>query len=224
MSARLAVLASGEGSTFESLARHFLALADPPARVELLVADREGANCLGRAGRLGIESVVCPPGDLPDTLASRSIDLVVLAGYLRLVPAGVVERFRGRMVNVHPALLPCFGGAGRHGVAVHQAVIDSGARVSGATVHLVDERYDAGPILAQWPVPVLPGDTAGTLARRVQRVEKVLLPAVVEALARGEAPPGRPTEPGFSLAAAPAPTPAEVMQLTAPLLSCPRPS
>ena len=115
----------------------------------------------------------------------------MLAGWLQLVPSEVVARYHGRMVNVHPALLPAFGGKGMYGKRVHQAVIAAGARVSGATVHLVDERYDEGAILAQWPVPVLPGDTPETLAARVLAVEHRILPLAVEALAREPATEGR---------------------------------
>ncbi len=93
------------------------------------------------------------------------MDLVVLAGYLKLVPAGVIARFRGRIINVHPALLPSFGGKGMYGRRVHEAVLASGARESGATVHLVDEVYDRGAILGQARVPVLPGDDPDTAGR-----------------------------------------------------------
>ena len=111
---------------------------------------------------------------------------MVLAGYLRLVPPVVVRRWRGRLVNIHPALLPSFGGHGMYGHHVHDAVVASGVRVSGATVHFVDERFDRGPIIAQWPVPVPPGDTAAALAARVLAVEHRIYPWCVAALARGE--------------------------------------
>jgi folate-dependent phosphoribosylglycinamide formyltransferase PurN len=125
------------------------------------------------------------------------VDLVVLAGYLKLVPADTVSAFDGRMVNIHPALLPAFGGPGMYGIRVHRAVLASGATVSGATVHLVNAEYDRGPIVAQWPVPVQPGDTPEALAARVLQVEHRLLPAVVLAAARaGRVVPLRPTR-GF---------------------------
>lgn len=111
-------------------------------------------------------------------------DLVVLAGYLKLVPAPVVARFRQRMVNIHPALLPDFGGPGMYGQRVHEAVLASQATESGATVHLVDEQFDRGPIVAQRRVPVRPDDTPETLAHRVLEAEHVLLPQVVIDLAR----------------------------------------
>ena len=117
------------------------------------------------------------------------VDLLVLAGYLKLVPAAVIARYRHRIVNIHPALLPAFGGRGMYGRRVHEAVPRSGARRVGATVHLVDEVYDRGAILAQRRVPVLPGDTPERLAARVLEVEHRLLPAVVRAAAARRAAP-----------------------------------
>ncbi|MCU0626980.1 MAG: phosphoribosylglycinamide formyltransferase, partial [Gemmatimonadaceae bacterium] len=128
------------------------------------------------------------PGDPRDgdallaVLASHGVQVIVLAGYLALVPPAVVRTFRGRIVNVHPALLPAFGGPGMYGRHVHAAVLGAGARISGATVHFVDERYDEGAIIAQWPVPVFEEDTPELLAARVLRIEHALLPRVVELL------------------------------------------
>jgi phosphoribosylglycinamide formyltransferase 1 len=108
---------------------------------------------------------------------------VVLAGYLRLVPAEVVRTYAGRIVNVHPALLPAFGGTGMYGARIHRAVLEAGVTVTGVTVHYVDEIFDHGRIIAQWPVPVLAGDTETALAERVLRVEHALYPRVVHRLA-----------------------------------------
>ncbi|HEX6910477.1 MAG TPA: formyltransferase family protein, partial [Longimicrobium sp.] len=150
---------------------------------------------------------------LADALQAHRIDLVVLAGWLQLVPSEVVARYHGRMVNVHPALLPAFGGHGMYGMRVHRAVVASGVRVSGATVHLVDERYDEGAIVAQWPVPVLPGDTPERLAARVLAVEHRILPLAVEALARGGRIPLVDDGPlAFDLVAAPAPADASLLR------------
>jgi phosphoribosylglycinamide formyltransferase-1 len=118
-----------------------------------------------------------------DLLGRARADLVVLAGYLKLVPPPVVAAYRGRIINVHPALLPEFGGQGMYGRRVHEAVLASGARETGATVHLVDEVYDRGAVLAQRRVPVLPGDTPQSLAERVLALEHQLLPATVLAAA-----------------------------------------
>jgi formyltetrahydrofolate-dependent phosphoribosylglycinamide formyltransferase len=167
------------------------------------VTDRTDAYVLDRARALGIPSVVLSPGSLKDgeavfpermraVLEAAEIDLIVLAGYLKLVPEGTVRHYRGRMLNIHPALLPGFGGKGMYGRKVHEAVLESGARVSGATVHFVDEEYDRGRILAQWPVPVLAGDTPESLAARIHGVEHVLYPAAVDRLARAIAEGAEP--------------------------------
>ncbi|MFQ5689704.1 MAG: phosphoribosylglycinamide formyltransferase [Gemmatimonadota bacterium] len=192
---RLAVFASGSGTNFQALVDRFPAGGNEAARVALLVASRPDAGAVERARRAGVPSVVLPPeardGDgreerfLLKALRSEAADLVVLAGYLRLVPRGVVESYRGRMLNIHPALLPAFGGPGMYGTRVHRAVLEAGVRVTGVTVHFVSEQYDRGPIAEQWPVPVLDTDDVESLASRVLEVEHAILPAVVEALAQG---------------------------------------
>jgi phosphoribosylglycinamide formyltransferase-1 len=190
MPMRIAVAVSGRGSNLEALL-HALP-ASGPASVELVLSNRAGAGGLDVARQHGVEAAVLfDPADAAawlDPLARARIDLIVLAGYLKLVPPAVVERYRGRILNIHPALLPAFGGPGMYGHRVHEAVLASGATESGATVHVVDEVYDRGPILAQARVPVLPGDTADTLAARVLAAEHRLLPAVVRAAAAA----GRP--------------------------------
>lgn len=189
---RVAVLASGSGTNLQALLDRFHSDASgEPVRVALVVASRPGIGALERAERAGVPTTVLestdPEGErLREELRSVSAELVVLAGYLRLVPAPVVRAFRGRMVNIHPALLPAFGGEGMYGVGVHRAVLERGARVTGATVHFVDEAYDEGPIIAQWPVPVLEDDDPQRLAARVLQVEHRLLPEVVAALAAGD--------------------------------------
>jgi formyltetrahydrofolate-dependent phosphoribosylglycinamide formyltransferase len=180
---RVAVLASGHGSNLQALIEA-CAAPDCEADVALVISNRDDAGALERARAAGCATqVIRHDGQdaegLLDLLARHHIGLVVLAGYLKKVPDAVVAAFRGRMLNIHPALLPAFGGAGMYGRRVHEAVLASGARVSGATVHLVDEQYDHGRILAQWPVPVRAGDTPETLAARVLAVEHRLLPAVV---------------------------------------------
>jgi formyltetrahydrofolate-dependent phosphoribosylglycinamide formyltransferase len=212
---RVAVLASGGGTNLQALIDHFNPAPAPAARVELVVASRAGVGALARAERSGIPSVVLDAreigagelaGRMLAELERHRIDLVVLAGWLQLVPAEVVERFHGRMLNIHPALLPAFGGKGMYGMRVHRAVIESGVRVSGATVHRVSDRYDEGRIVAQWPVPVLAGDTPERLAERVLAVEHRILPLAVEALARAEETPPEVLGPlCFDLAEAPGP-------------------
>lgn len=126
-----------------------------------------------------------PGAPVDEVLERHDVELVVLAGYLRRVPEAVVHRYAGRIVNVHPALLPSFGGPGMYGSRVHEAVLAAGVTVTGVSVHFIDEEYDRGTIIAQWPVPVLRGDDAGTLAARVLRVEHLLYPRVVDAVAGG---------------------------------------
>lgn len=190
MPMRVAVALSGRGSNLDALL-HTLARART-AQVVLVLSNRADAGGLDIARAQGIPTLVFhDPADATvwlDALEHARVDLLVLAGYLKLVPAAVVARWRGRIVNVHPALLPGFGGPGMYGRRVHEAVLRSGAAESGASVHLVDEVYDRGQVLAQERVPVLPGDTPETLAARVLAVEHRLLPAVV--LAAAEA--GRP--------------------------------
>ncbi len=222
--ARLAVFVSGGGTNLQALLDRFHAMASPPAQVELVVASRAGIRALDRAEAAGVSSMVIDPAldepllaaQLLQALEAKSIDLIVLAGYVKRVPTAVVERFRHRLLNIHPALLPAFGGAGMYGPRVHQAVLASGARVTGATVHLVDEEYDTGPIVAQWPVPVLPHDTPDTLAARVLRVEHLLLPAAIEAMVRGASAPPLPPELAFELvhAVAPDETPVDTVAMT----------
>ncbi len=183
---RVTVFASGGGTNLQTL----LDRCRPPEEVQvgLVVSDRASAGALERARSAGVETkIVEDPSDgaaIVDLLARAQTDLMVLAGYLKLVPLDVVRALDGRVINIHPALLPAFGGKGMYGTRVHQAVIESGATISGATVHLVDEEYDRGTIIAQWPVPVLADDTPDSLAARVLEVEHELLPAVVLAASR----------------------------------------
>jgi formyltetrahydrofolate-dependent phosphoribosylglycinamide formyltransferase len=190
MTMRVAVAASGRGSNLEALLRTLGTGA--PARVVLVLSDRAAAGALTLARTHGIATHVLADPTNPDEwlhpLERAGADLVVLAGYLKLVPRGVVERYRGRIVNIHPALLPAFGGRGMYGRRVHEAVLASGVRESGASVHLVDEVYDRGEVLARARVPVLSGDDPDRLAARVLEAEHRLLPAVVLAAARA----GRP--------------------------------
>ena len=223
MSLRVAVFASGGGSNLQALLDNFNT-HDRVARIVLVVSDREDAPALERARKAGIEAVVIPVTGRPMdyvsretlvTLESADVDLIALAGYLRLVPPAVVRRYRNRILNIHPALLPAFGGKGMFGVRVHRAVLDAGAKISGATVHLVDEEYDTGAIIAQWPVPVLPGDTPEALAARVLRVEHLLYPAALETVAHrlesGDEPESHAARNGaFTWSAEPAPTASDI--------------
>jgi len=181
---RVAVLVSGGGTNLQALLD---ALRQSPlARVTHVISSRPEAGALDRARRAAVPATVLrDPDDAAELLAALGdAQLVVLAGYLKLVPAAVVSRFRGRMINIHPALLPDFGGPGMYGQRVHRAVLASGATESGATVHLVDEVFDRGEIIGQEKVRVEPGDTPDALAARVLEAEHRLLPKVVLDLAR----------------------------------------
>jgi len=187
------VLASGGGSNLQAILDHLAQLGDARrGDVVLVASNRPDAGALDRAARAGVERAVlqsphAPDGDaLGDVLARHAIDLVALAGYMRLIPDSVTRAYRGRMLNVHPALLPDFGGTGMYGARVHRAVLSASAPLSGPSVHFVDEVYDHGPVIAQWPVPVLAGDDEHALAARVLRAEHLLYPRVVDAVAGGE--------------------------------------
>ncbi|HJU66806.1 MAG TPA: phosphoribosylglycinamide formyltransferase [Gemmatimonadaceae bacterium] len=192
MTARIAVFASGRGSNLQAL--HAYLERTGGAEVVLVASDRPAAGALAWARDRGtaaatLESAGRDAQAMLDVLSASRIDCVVLAGYLRLVPPEVVRAYHGRIVNVHPALLPAFGGPGMYGERVHRAVLQSGARVSGPTVHFVDEVYDHGAIIAQWPVPVFADDTESALAARVLRAEHLLLPRVAHLVATGRLAP-----------------------------------
>ncbi|WP_461412490.1 phosphoribosylglycinamide formyltransferase [Gemmatimonas sp.] len=187
--ARIAVLASGGGSNLQVLLDHFRGASAAAGEIVWVGSDKATAGALTRAADAGVATgVVADPRDggaLIAQLDAAKVDLLVLAGYLKLIPEAVVHAFHGRLLNVHPALLPAFGGAGMYGQRIHAAVLEHGATVTGVTVHFVDAHYDRGPIIAQWPVPVLPGDTPASLGARVLRVEHRLFPLCVAAVASG---------------------------------------
>lgn len=186
---RVAVCASGRGSNLAALID---GLRGTDAGVVLVLSNRPDAGALAIAETNAIPTHVfadpADSGEWMQVLGTRPIDLVVLAGYLKAVPPDVTEEWAGRMINIHPSLLPAHGGAGMYGLRVHRAVLAAGDPTSGATVHLVTPEYDQGPILGQERVPVQPEDTPETLAARVLAVEHPLLTAAVRAAARA----GRP--------------------------------
>ena len=182
---RIAVLVSGGGTNLTALLRD----GNPSGDVVLVVSSKPDAHALDIARAHGVETVVVDgkqagfAGHLLDVLRDHRIDLVVLAGYLVILPPEVVAAYPRRIINVHPALLPSFGGPGFYGLRVHEAVLGRGVKVTGATVHFVDDLPDHGEIIAQKAVDVLPGDTPATLQRRVmEQAEWVLLPQVVRDL------------------------------------------
>ena len=191
---RLVVFASGGGTNFQRIV-DAIERGDLDAEPVGLISNHAEAGALERARRHGIPTEVVDPdafnqtSDFDDALLevlhAQEATFVALAGYMRKIPDGVVEAFRGRMVNIHPALLPAFGGRGMYGMNVHRAVIEYGAHWSVAPVHLVDEAYDHGPIVLQEPVPVYPDDTPADLAGRVLAVEHRLYPTALQLFATG---------------------------------------
>ena len=182
---RIAVLASGSGSNAERLILHFK--ENEKAEVVLVGCDKPNAGVLDRAWKLGVATYLFDGPALKDGTVQRElegqrIDLVVLAGFLRLIPEELVRAFAGRIVNIHPSLLPSHGGKGMYGDRVHAAVIAAGDTRSGITIHQVNERYDEGAVLAQVECPVLPDDTPSTLAQRIHALEHTHYPVVVERL------------------------------------------
>ncbi|MEM8599581.1 MAG: phosphoribosylglycinamide formyltransferase [Bacteroidota bacterium] len=199
---RLAFFVSGGGSNMQAIL-DAIAVGALDAMPAVVVADRPSIGALDRAERAGLPTAIVRPRDyrpqpdgfspngtfgaaLMEVLQGYRIDVVALAGYLRHIPPVVVRAYRHRMLNVHPSLLPAFGGPGMYGPRVHQAVLEHGARWSGATVHFVDEDYDTGPIILQEPVPVEPDDTARTLAARVLEAEHRLYPEALRLLVSGQ--------------------------------------
>jgi len=192
---KTAVLVSGGGTNLQALLDAARAGKLPSAELSLVVSSRADAYALERAKAAGIPSLVLSKakGEAPEAYGERllaalrehGIALVVLAGFLTILPPNVVRAFAGRILNVHPSLIPAFSGKGFYGLKVHEAALARGVKVTGATVHLVDEIPDGGPILLQKAVAVEEGDTPETLQRRVmEQAEWVLLPQAVEETAR----------------------------------------
>ena len=190
----VAVFASGRGSNFQAILDQ-ADKPDPDFRVVCCVSDRRNAGALDLAAERDIPSVILHPRDFPteedysrillEKLRTHGADFIALAGFLKKIPASVIEQFKGRIVNVHPSLLPAFGGPGMYGHRVHEAVIEYGVHWTGASVHLVEEVYDTGPIVLQEAVPVLPEDTPDDIAARVLAVEHRLLPETLRLFAQG---------------------------------------
>ena len=189
---RLAVLLSGSGTTLQNLLDRINA-GRLAARIALVVSSRSDSGGLERAQRAGVPAVVVSRKGFADVdafndalhgeLQRHDFDLIVLAGFLS--PFQLRNRYSGRVMNLHPALIPAFCGKGFYGEKVHQAVIDAGVKVTGCTVHFADEQYDHGPIILQGTVPVLDDDTPQTLAARVHSLENELYPEAIRLWAEG---------------------------------------
>jgi phosphoribosylglycinamide formyltransferase-1 len=195
MSIRIAILVSGQGR-----GSNMAAIIDACQRGEidgkvvLVIGTRDEAPALQRATEKGVSTEVVSPSKLGEeeyarrllqTLGDAQVDLVCLAGFMRLLPPPVVHAYAGRVMNIHPALLPLFGGKGMYGEHVHRAVLESGVKVSGCTVHFVDEHYDTGPIIVQRCVPIEEEDTWETLAARVLAQEHQAYVQAVKLFAQG---------------------------------------
>jgi phosphoribosylglycinamide formyltransferase-1 len=191
---RIGVLASGSGTDLQSIL-DACERGDIPGKVVVVVTNNPGAKCLERARKHGADALLIDhrgktreehEREVVAILKSHKVDLVVLAGYLRMFTPYIVGEFRGKMINVHPALLPLFGGKGMHGISVHKAVLDAGCKASGCTVHFVDESIDGGPIIAQGCVPVRDGDSPEDLQAMVLEEEHRILPRVIGLIAKGK--------------------------------------
>ena len=185
---RIAVMVSGGGTDLQSVINGVKS-GQIPGEIAVVIASKPGVYALERAKKAGIPSVVICKKDYADeqaffeanlsTLQSYKVEGVVLAGYLSILGKQMIEAFPNKIINIHPALIPSFCGKGYYGLKVHEAALKYGVKLSGATVHFVDEGADTGPIIAQRAVPVLPGDTPETLQRRVLIVEHEILPEAV---------------------------------------------
>jgi phosphoribosylglycinamide formyltransferase-1 len=188
---RLGVLLSGSGRTLQNLI-DLIGAGELPAEIAVVISDQAGVKGLERATGVGLKTVLIrrkgtPPEQfnrrITEALRSERVELVCLAGFLSLWR--IPPDFEGRVMNIHPALLPRFGGAGFYGHHVHQAVLDAGCKTSGCTVHFADNEYDHGPIIMQWTVPVLEGDDADSLADRVFEQELIAYPEAIRLFAAG---------------------------------------
>ena len=190
----IGVLASGGGTNLQAII-DACESGGIEGEVALVVSDKADAFALERARRKGIPAVHIPPKGLKreeherlvhEALAKHKVDLVVLAGYMRILTPWLIEKYHSRMMNVHPALLPSFGGEGMYGEHVHEAVLRYGCKVSGCTVHFVSTEVDGGPIILQESVPVLDDDNPGSLANRIHPVEHRLYVKAVALYAAGK--------------------------------------
>lgn len=194
---KIAVLVSGGGTNLQAIIDRIQDGSIENTKIDIVISNNRGAYALERAAAAGIDAEVLSPKDyetrqqfndaLLEKLKSRDIDLVVLAGYLVVVPEIVIQEFRNRIINIHPSLIPSFCGKGYYGLKVHEGVLSRGVKVTGATVHFVDEGTDTGPIILQKAVEVKQTDTPEILQRRVmEEAEWVILPRAISMIAKGQ--------------------------------------
>jgi phosphoribosylglycinamide formyltransferase-1 len=193
---RVGVMVSGGGTNLQAILDAIDSGNITNARVEVVISNNPGAYALERAKNHGIESVCISPKsyatreEFNEALLEKTeeyrLDLIVLAGFLVTIPAAMIQRYRNKIINVHPSLIPSFCGVGYYGLKVHEAALARGVKVTGATVHFVDEGVDSGPIILQKAVNVEPGDTPQTLQRRVmEQAEWIILPKAIDLIANG---------------------------------------
>lgn len=186
---RIVLFASGSGTNAEQIIRYFY--YHESVKVAAVLSNRSDAPVLQRASRFGIPAVVFSRHELYEEnrveqlLRDFRADMIVLAGFLWLIPARLVKQYPDRIINIHPALLPQYGGKGMYGHKVHRAVLDNGEKQSGITIHYVNEHYDKGDIIYQETCPVEAGDTPETLAARIHKLEHAAYPGVIESVAMG---------------------------------------
>lgn len=193
---KLGVLVSGGGTNLQAIIDSIESGCITNAEIAVVISNNQNAYALARAADHGIEGLCISPKDyesreafyegLMAALEERQVDLIVLAGYLVVIPEVMIQKYRSRIINVHPSLIPSFCGKGYYGLKVHEGVLARGVKVTGATVHFVDEGTDTGPIILQKAVEVEPGDTPETLQRRVmEQAEWQILPKAVDLIANG---------------------------------------
>ena len=198
---RVGVLVSGGGTNLQAILDAVRDGKITNAEVSYVLSNNADAYALKRAEAAGVEAECLSPKSYPDRAAfnqamtdrllEKKLDLIVLAGFLVQIPPQMIEAFRGRIINIHPSLIPSFCGKGFYGLKVHEAALARGVKVSGATVHMVDEDLDTGPILLQKAVEVKPGDTPEVLQRRImEQAEWILLPSAIDGIANGRIPYG----------------------------------
>ena len=180
---KIAIFASGSGTNAENIVNYFK--MDTRIKVSIILSNKNSAYVLERARKLGIKNISFTPDELyngtyvDSILSNEGVDAIILSGFLLKVPDRLIARFSGKIINIHPALLPKFGGKGMYGMNVHKAVIDSGESESGITIHLVDEHYDNGTILFQSSCNVEPKDTPESLAEKIHKLEYRHFPEVI---------------------------------------------
>lgn len=191
---KLAVLVSGGGTNLQAIIDAIDAGTITNAKIEVVISNNKNAYALERAKNHGIDALCISPKDYADRAAfndafleklnSYDVDLVVLAGFLVVIPEAMIAQYRNRIINIHPSLIPSFCGTGFYGLKVHEGVLSRGVKVTGATVHFVDEGTDTGPIILQKAVEVQQGDTAEVLQRRVmEQAEWKILPQAIDLIA-----------------------------------------